>query len=129
MQYNTRFHTGPQGSCRSLLDLRRFHAYAGCARRRGFVACGTRRGLVILLGAQLEPPLPRVRIRLCIARTVLASFRCRHSAILPSTSLTTQCAWQLLLAHWTSRDSKSGAAAPTLAMKKWEVGSVIRLPF
>ena len=56
MQYNTRFHTGPQGSCRSLLDLRRFHAYAGCARRRGFVACGTRRGLVILLGAQLENP-------------------------------------------------------------------------
>ena len=71
----------------------------------------------------------RVRIRLCIARAVLASFRCRYNAILPSTSLTTQCAWQLVLAHWTSRDSKSGAAAPTLAMKKWEVGSVIRRQF
>ena len=71
----------------------------------------------------------RVRIRLCIARTVLASFLCRYSVTLPSPSLTTQCAWQLLLAHWISRDSKSGAAAPILATKRWEVGSVIRRPF
>ena len=42
---------------------------------------------------------------------------------------TTQCASQLLLAHWISRDSKSGAAAPILATKRWEVGSVIRRPF
>ena len=59
MQDNTRFGTGPQGSCRSLLDLRRVYAYAGCARR-GCAACSTRCGLVILLGAQLEPALAEV---------------------------------------------------------------------
>ena len=32
MQNNTPFYTGPQRSCRSLLHLRRVHAYAGCAR-------------------------------------------------------------------------------------------------
>lgn len=67
----------------------------------------------------------RVRIRLCIARTVLLSFLCRYSETLPSSSLTIQCASQLLLAHWISRDSKSGAAAPILATMYCEVGSVI----
>ena len=60
MQDNTRFGTGPQGSCRSLLDLRQVYAYAGCARRRGFAACGTRCGLVVLVGAQLELTLAEV---------------------------------------------------------------------
>ncbi len=60
-----------------------------------------------------------------MARAVLLSFLCMYSETLPSPSLTTQCTWQLLLAHWISRDSKSGAAAPILAMKQWEVGSVI----
>ena len=60
-----------------------------------------------------------------MARAVLFSFLCRYSETLSSPSLTTQCAWQLLLAHWISRDSRSGAAAPILAMKQWEVGSVI----
>ena len=33
------------------------------------------------------------------------------------------------LAHWIRRDSQSGAAAPTLAMKQWEAGYVIRRLF
>ena len=64
-----------------------------------------------------------------MARAVLASLRCRYSETPPSLSLTTQCARQLAPAHWIRRDSKSGAAAPILAMKQWEAGSVIRRLF
>ena len=36
LQDNTRFGTGPQGSCRSLLDLWQVYAYAGCAKAPWF---------------------------------------------------------------------------------------------